>query len=310
MIAEVDELSVAEFFSHEVDSVTACVTSSGEHNTVEVYIDGELLSESSFRGGISRNDVFTFGSSSFGGQIKDFAVWDRFFSPAEIEAVFDSGCHSGAILSARPDAGPKLKGRISFQEGWSSWSPWSSCSVSCAGSGFQSRKRVCYAVDVESGTCFGPDVDTKPCGPLICPTWSTWSSWSSCSKSCGAGYVHRNRECFHGKAGSPGCEGSSSELEACEVDICPDPYNFPWECGTVTAKRGAPAYQRVVNGHTEQYGAVPYLCQLTSYGDHNCGTSVIAPKWNIGAGSTSVHFRLSFALHQRLVVVNSKCICQ
>ena len=62
---------------------------------------------------------------------------------------------------------------------------------------------------------------------------------------------------------------------------------------------------RIVNGRTENYGAVPYLCQLTSYGDHNCGTSIISPKWNIGAAhcvtdyDTPEQFRLICGSHHR-----------
>lgn len=142
------------------------------------------------------------------------------------------------------------------------------------------------------------------CSNLV---WSVWNDWSSCSKSCGDGFIHRRRYCLHGDEGAAGCEGKPSETAKCNQDVCPDPYDFPWDCGTVTANTGTHT-MRIVNGKTESYGAVPYLCQLTSYGDHNCGTSIISPNWNVGAAhcvadfDTPEQFRLICGSHHRVEI--------
>jgi len=54
--------------------------------------------------------------------------------------------------------------------GWSDWSPWSGCSVSC-GQGRQSRYRACDSPPPSSAGrfCDGPVFDWRHCELLPCP---------------------------------------------------------------------------------------------------------------------------------------------
>lgn len=270
--------------------------------TVDYYIESQLVAEEAFEElDISRSDYFVLGGGEFQGQIHDFAVWDFYMEAETIQGLFESGCHSGASQAALINTAPQISGQVNFVEGWSEWSEWTPCSASCADIGNQMRVRRCYSLDEESGSCVGSDTETSACGPLICPSWSEWSSWSSCSKTCDSGFSHRTRSCLNGQS----CVGESSELNECLEDICPDPYDFPWECGTVTANTREGQTMRIVNGKTEAYGGVPYLCHLSSYGSHACGTSVISPTWNIGAAhcvqdyDTPEQFRIICGSHHR-----------
>ncbi|CAC5418366.1 Adhesion G protein-coupled receptor B2,Coadhesin,Thrombospondin-1,Adhesion G protein-coupled receptor B1,Mucin-like protein,Hemicentin-1,Adhesion G protein-coupled receptor B3,Thrombospondin-2 [Mytilus coruscus] len=54
---------------------------------------------------------------------------------------------------------------------WSEWMPWSTCTVSCGGSGFQKRKRDCTNPSAKYGgkDCNGNDAEIQDCGDLGCP---------------------------------------------------------------------------------------------------------------------------------------------
>ena len=109
--------------------------------------------------------------------------------------------------------------------GWSSWSPWSSCSVTC-GEGRRSRGRDCSPL-TRGQTCDGEDSEEERCGQP-CSAWSPWSPWSQCSTSCGPGRRTRERTC----QGGPGslarlgllnseCPGAGQDREECSDQACP-----------------------------------------------------------------------------------------
>ena len=294
-------------FEFNSQSIRLCMSSgiNEEENVLDFYIESDLLQTDSSQGewqrdGLTRADYWKLGSDEFVGQINDFAVWNNYFDGDQMQQLFDSDCHSDSTMGAYADMKPEVNGNAHFVEGWSTWSDWTPCSKSCDGVGERHRKRKCFSMDGETGRCDGVDSEVEVCGPLICPTWTEWSEWSQCSKTCDDGQAHRYRNCLNGST----CIGDKSEMRDCLEDICPDPYDFPWECGTITANTGGHT-MRIVNGKTENYGAVPYLCHLSSYGAHSCGTSIISPMWNIGAAhcvqdyDTPEQFRIVCGSHHR-----------
>ena len=54
--------------------------------------------------------------------------------------------------------------------GWSSWTGWGSCSVTCGG-GLMKRQRQCDnpAPSSFGQQCVGNDVDTDACNGMVCP---------------------------------------------------------------------------------------------------------------------------------------------
>ncbi|CAH2281689.1 SCO-spondin [Pelobates cultripes] len=144
--------------------------------------------------------------------------------------------------------------------GFSSWSPWSPCSVSCGGLGNTTRSRECSNPAPAKGgrTCEGPTTDIKYCltpecidvmGPSVEPPadgtevnikilgeqpcgpdsggFGPWSQWTPCSKSCTdsefPAVKTRSRFCQRGW----NCTEESFQEQVCNLPQCTD--NAPCE---------------------------------------------------------------------------------
>uniref|UniRef100_A0A670YNX2 Thrombospondin 2 n=1 Tax=Pseudonaja textilis TaxID=8673 RepID=A0A670YNX2_PSETE len=152
---------------------------------------------------------------------------------------------------------------LKSEEGWSPWSEWTECSVTC-GPGTQQRGRSC---DVTSNTCRGPSIQTRTCSLGKCDNrirqdggWSHWSPWSSCSVTCGVGNITRIRLCNSPmpQMGGKSCKGGGRETEECERDPCPingrwGPWS-PWSACTVSCGGGIRERSRLCNSPEPQYG--------------------------------------------------------
>ncbi|CAC5415827.1 Coadhesin,Hemicentin-1,Thrombospondin-2,Mucin-like protein [Mytilus coruscus] len=130
--------------------------------------------------------------------------------------------------------------------GWSSfgsWSPWSSCNLSCGG-GTKSRNhnRTCTNPEPKYGgkPCVGGTTDTSAvlCNSMPCPIdggWSSygiWSSWSVCSVTCGGGEKSRSRSrtCSYPvpKYGGKQCFGNEVENITSDCNMLPCPIDGGW----------------------------------------------------------------------------------
>ncbi|XP_050798803.1 SCO-spondin-like [Gopherus flavomarginatus] len=158
-------------------------------------------------------------------------------------AAAECPCAEGGVLYAPGDVVPKgcencscQAGRISncsrvacrdVSGGWSDWTPWSECSVSC-GLGLQNRYRFCTA-PTPLGTglpCLGPEREEQPCHVQPCSRsggWGAWSPWTECTKSCGEGLRSRARACDSPTPLGHGdyCEGPPAQVETCHLGQCP-----------------------------------------------------------------------------------------
>ncbi|XP_013411295.1 uncharacterized protein LOC106174328 isoform X9 [Lingula anatina] len=114
---------------------------------------------------------------------------------------------------------------------WSTWTPWSACPVTCAGSQ-QTRSRSCTAPEPAFGgsPCPGGqynETETRNCNTSPCPIngqWSNWGSWSDCSTTCGPGVRTKTRQCNNPapQFGGQSCPGSGTGTEECNVRPCPE----------------------------------------------------------------------------------------
>ncbi|XP_055461492.1 SCO-spondin [Psammomys obesus] len=111
--------------------------------------------------------------------------------------------------------------------GWTLWSAWSHCSVSCGG-GSQVRTRSCMVSAPQHGSlpCQGPDTQTQHCGQKLClqpQDTCSWGPWGPCSRSCGTGLAARSGSCpcLLTKEDST-CNGTFSHLDtqACYPGPC------------------------------------------------------------------------------------------
>lgn len=88
---------------------------------------------------------------------------------------------------------------LTVPRGWTLWSSWSYCSVSCGG-GSQVRTRSCTVSAPPHGSlsCEGPDTQTRHCGQQLCLQKlerCSWGPWGPCSRSCGTGLASRSGSC-------------------------------------------------------------------------------------------------------------------
>ncbi|XP_076085929.1 thrombospondin-2-like [Mytilus galloprovincialis] len=112
--------------------------------------------------------------------------------------------------------------RIPVNGGWSSWSAFKECSVTCGG-GKQSQYRSCNnPATAKGGTdCVGDGVNSVSCNEHPCPVngkFSDWGQWSSCIVNSGCqGYRERKRSCNTPapQHGGIHCTGSVEDQEAC-----------------------------------------------------------------------------------------------
>ncbi|XP_060581084.1 scavenger receptor cysteine-rich type 1 protein M130-like [Ruditapes philippinarum] len=131
-----------------------------------------------------------------------------------------------------PCAGPSSESRscdlkaCPVHGGWSRWSSWGSCSVTC-GIGLERRDRTCSNPYPGPGgePCYGDARDDRACFVRPCAdgVWSSWSTWSVCSASCLGGISKRTRACNNPTPSPFGhdCVGNDEETKACNSFSCP-----------------------------------------------------------------------------------------
>uniref|UniRef100_A0AAV2LGT2 Thrombospondin-2-like n=1 Tax=Knipowitschia caucasica TaxID=637954 RepID=A0AAV2LGT2_KNICA len=178
---------------------------------------------------------------------------------------------------------------LDSEDGWTAWSEWTHCSVSC-GRGGQQRGRSCNGI---SSTCSGPSVQTRSCTKVKCdrkmpPTgrWGHWSPWSSCSVSCGEGNKTRLRLCDspqtqrggrggegggggRGGGGGGGCSGAERENQACTKPPCPIAGGWSswseWSHCSHTCGGGLSSRDRACADPAPQHGGKPCAGEGVDY---------------------------------------------
>ncbi|XP_068160698.1 SCO-spondin [Antennarius striatus] len=165
--------------------------------------------------------------------------------------------------------------------GWTPWSVWSDCSVSC-GRGQQVRTHACINPPPRNNGshCRGPDRETQdcvtpPCLDDLCP----WSPWSACSRSCGAGVVSRRRACLCEGGGNAGCpedveaERSREETQLCYTRPCPGCPMSDWsvwsQCSCESQRQQR--YRVALSPATRGQQCTPVETQSRTCSLQNCG---------------------------------------
>ncbi|XP_066275664.1 coadhesin-like [Branchiostoma lanceolatum] len=171
--------------------------------------------------------------------------------------------------------------------GWSDWSPWAACSVTC-GNGTETRDRTCTnPAPAYGGTgCVGPTQELQDCDTgVFCPVdggWSDWSPWSACSVTCGNGTETRDRTCTNPAPayGGAGCVGLTQERQDCDTEVfCPVDGGWlewsPWFACSVTCGNGTETRDRTCTNPAPAYGGTS--CVGLAQELQDCDTGVFCP---------------------------------
>ncbi|XP_061197855.1 SCO-spondin-like isoform X2 [Saccostrea echinata] len=151
--------------------------------------------------------------------------------------------------------------------GWSLWSTWTQCDVSCGG-GMRVRRRTCDTPFPRYGgqSCSGENHEEKDCNTMSCPVdggFSQWSDWSSCSQTCGLGQRTRNRSCTNPSPMYNGrnCSGINNEREECLIKKCPVHGNWAiwstWTHCNVSCGGGRRERNRLCKNPQPRHGGRP-----------------------------------------------------
>uniref|UniRef100_W5KJX1 Si:ch73-237c6.1 n=1 Tax=Astyanax mexicanus TaxID=7994 RepID=W5KJX1_ASTMX len=177
--------------------------------------------------------------------------------------------------------------------GWSEWSPWLPCSVTCE-TGFTLRKRLCTEPPPKcGGTCIGPREERSGCDTgVVCPThggWSEWGSWGPCAGMCkhegnSPPEQLRHRTCTNPppSAVPPGndCKGPITDTQLCHsLPFCPvngswGAWSEPSEC-SVTCGVGRQTQRRNCDSPAPKHGGL--YCQGDDTTISLCNTNKHCP---------------------------------
>lgn len=116
--------------------------------------------------------------------------------------------------------------------GYSPWSRWLRCSVTC-NNGTRQRVRTCTNPPPANGgePCDGESEETTVCIRPTCPEhgfpvhgkYTDWTPWSTCSPTCAGGIQQRSRSCTNPPPANGGrhCRGPAEETKGCNNQNCP-----------------------------------------------------------------------------------------
>ncbi|XP_075444784.1 SCO-spondin-like [Ascaphus truei] len=167
--------------------------------------------------------------------------------------------------------------------GWTPWSPWSDCPVTC-GTGVEIRTRACIDPPPRNNgsVCQGPDTERQECTNRLCEGgWCDWSDWSPCSRTCGTGISSRTWRCDCPVLESPDLPCNSSErvdTGACYTQPCEGSCSWgPWSewtncsCHSLLQYRYRdqqdPSYGRET---CEKLGSEVQACNLSQCSELSC----------------------------------------
>ncbi|XP_038063563.1 A disintegrin and metalloproteinase with thrombospondin motifs 6-like isoform X2 [Patiria miniata] len=117
---------------------------------------------------------------------------------------------------------------VSVNGGWSPWSPFGACSVTCGG-GQRTRTRTCTNPTPQNGglPCFGSGTSSQVCNTQACPVvinggWSSYQFDGPCSATCGGGQQTLRRTCDNPRPqnGGANCVGSNVQIINCNTQEC------------------------------------------------------------------------------------------
>ncbi|XP_077867573.1 uncharacterized protein LOC144356754 [Saccoglossus kowalevskii] len=177
-----------------------------------------------------------------------------------------------------------VAGTPNVDGGWSVWSSYGSCSLSCGG-GTKQRSRVCNNPSRvgDGADCAGSSVENIDCNTQGCPVdggWSDWGEWNSCYPECGYGWSLRFRDCNNPLPENGGleCIGDDYQYTQC-FTACPivDGGWSEWYPGACSAScgNGTIAYTRECNNPAPQNGGAD--CYGEAQKEEVCVSGVPCP---------------------------------
>lgn len=174
-----------------------------------------------------------------------------------------------------------------------SWSEWTTCSVSCNG-GEQIRSRKISTAPTSGGKSCGASSEKQNCNIQICPVncvVSGYGAWAICSKTCGGGNQDRTRSVMTAPSSGGRTCPALTESRACGIGPCPVHCAVSdWSTFTTCSKtcgKGAQKRTRTVTEHAAHGGYVcPDLVEVRACNESPCPIDCVMSAWTAWSSCT------------------------
>jgi len=156
---------------------------------------------------------------------------------------------------------------------WTDFGEWSQCSLSCGGTGTQTRSKSCIEPENGGQACPSESVqeESKSCDAPAC--WTDFGEWGVCDVECGGtGTQIRTKSCIEPEIGGLPCpsDNTQQESQSCDAPACWTDFSEWTACQGICGENGNQTRERTCI--QPENGGLPCPEETTETQTQECGT--------------------------------------